>query len=232
MNLAHWRTYLVTQASLSAGRPTAEIVREAIDGGIDVVQLREKDTDARSRYDLGLELRELTAQADVDLIVNDRIDIARAIDADGVHLGQRDLPVTVARDQLGPDAVIGCSTSMVAEATQAEADGADYLGVGAVYGTSSKDVESDKDGIGLERIAAITDAVSIPIVGIGGITAENAGAVAEAGADGVAVISELTAAEEPAAATERLVDAVVGGDEDGREPASETEDDDTVVIDR
>lgn len=217
MNSSQWRTYLVTQAPLSAGRPTPEIVREAIDGGVDIVQLREKGTDARSRYELGLELRELTAEADVDLIVNDRIDIARAIDADGVHLGQRDLPVTVARNQLGPDAVIGCSTSTVGEATRAEADGADYLGVGAVYGTSSKDVTSGKDGIGLERIAAIADAVSIPVVGIGGITAENAGAVVEAGADGVAVISEITAAEEPKAATERLVDAVAGGGDDTEE---------------
>ncbi|WP_276252639.1 thiamine phosphate synthase [Halomontanus rarus] len=213
MNPSQWRTYLVTQAPLSAGRSTPEIVREAIAGGVDAVQLREKGTDARTRYELGLELRELTAEADVDLIVNDRIDIARAIDADGVHLGQRDLPVSVARDQLGSDAVIGCSTSTVAEATRAEADGADYLGVGAVYGTSSKDVASGKDGIGPDRIAAIADAVSIPVVGIGGITVENAGAVVEAGADGVAVISEITAAEEPTAAAERLAAAVAGDDD-------------------
>ena len=208
MNPSSWRTYLVTQASLSDGRPTLEIVRAAIDGGVDAVQLREKDSSARSRYELGRELRELTAEAGVDLIVNDRVDIARAIDADGVHVGQSDLPVAVARDLLGSDAIVGCSTATVAEAREAEAEGADYLGVGAVYGTSSKDVDDDQDGIGPERIAAIADAVSIPVVGIGGITATNAGPVVEAGAAGVAVISEITAAPDPRAAAEALTAAV------------------------
>ena len=208
MNPSNWRTYLVTQASLSGDRTTPEIVRAAIDGGIDAVQLREKETSARSRYELGHELRELTAAAGVDLIVNDRIDIAQAIDADGVHVGQSDLPVAVARDLLGPDAIVGCSASTVAAARAAEADGADYLGVGAVYGTSSKDVDDAKDGVGPERIAAIADAVSIPIVGIGGITADNAEAVVEAGASGVAVVSEITAASQPRVATETLTDVI------------------------
>ncbi|SEQ84706.1 thiamine phosphate synthase [Natrinema salaciae] len=208
MNPSNWRTYLVTQASLSGDRSTPEIVRAAIDGGIDAVQLREKGTSARSRHELGLEVRELTAEAGVDLLVNDRVDIAESIDADGVHVGQSDLSVAVARDLLGPDAIVGCSASTVADARKAAAEGADYLGVGAVYGTSSKDVDDAKDGIGPERIADIADAVSIPIVGIGGITADNAGPVVEAGAAGVAVISELTAAREPRAATEALAAAV------------------------
>ncbi|MDF9747634.1 thiamine phosphate synthase [Natrinema salsiterrestre] len=208
MNISDWRTYLVTQASLSGERSTVAVVSAAIDGGIDVVQLREKGTSARSRYELGLELRELTAEAGVDLIVNDRVDIARAIDADGVHVGQSDLPVGVARDLLGPDAIVGCSTSTIAKARKAEADGADYLGVGAVYGTSSKDVTDEKVGIGPKRIAEISDAVSIPVVGIGGITADNAGPVVDAGATGVAVISEITAAPDPRAATESLAAAV------------------------
>ncbi|ELZ07023.1 thiamine phosphate synthase [Natrialba aegyptia] len=201
---SNWRTYLVTQASLSAGLSTAEIARKAIAGGVDAIQLREKDTDARTRYELGRELREFTAEADVALIVNDRVDLAQAIDADGVHVGQSDLPVAVARDLLGPDAIVGCSTSTVAEARRAEADGADYLGVGSIYGTTSKAVAEHKDGIGPERVAEITDAVSIPVVGIGGITADNAGLVADAGATGVAVISEITAADDPRAATEAL----------------------------
>ncbi len=208
MNPATYGTYLVTQASVSADRETTEIVEAAIDGGIDVVQLREKKTTAQRRYELGLEVREITAGADVDLIVNDRVDIAQAIDADGVHLGQSDLPVGVARELLGPEAVIGCSASTVDEARRAEADGADYLGVGTVYGTTSKEVDAYKDGVGPERIAEITDAVSIPVVGIGGITAANAGSVVDAGAVGVAVISEITAAEDPCAATESLATAV------------------------
>ncbi|QSX00828.1 thiamine phosphate synthase [Haloterrigena alkaliphila] len=208
MDPSNYGTYLVTQQSLSEDRSTLEIVRAAIEGGVDVVQLREKETEARFRYDLGRELREVTAEAGVDLIVNDRADVAEAIDADGVHVGQSDLPVGVARDLLGSDAVVGCSTSAVEEALEAEAAGADYLGVGAVYGTSSKDVAAEEDGIGPERIAAIADAVSIPVVGIGGITADNAGPVVEAGAAGVAVISEITAADDPRAATEALAAAV------------------------
>lgn len=208
MNPSNWRTYLVTQESLSAGRSTPEIVRAAIDGGVDAVQLREKETDARTRYELGRELRELTRAAAVDLIVNDRIDLARAVDADGVHLGQSDLPVAVARELLDSDAVVGCSASTVEEATRAETDGADYLGVGAIYGTTSKDVVEEHDGVGPERIAEIDEAVSIPVVGIGGITAENAREVVEAGAAGVAVISEITAAADPAAATETLAGVV------------------------
>ncbi|RQG90159.1 thiamine phosphate synthase [Natrarchaeobius halalkaliphilus] len=208
MNFPNWRTYLVTQASVSAGRPTDEIVSEAIDGGIDAVQLREKGTEAVSRYELGLEVRERTAEAGVDLIVNDRIDIAAAIDADGVHVGQSDLPVAVARELLGPDAIVGCSAATVEEAGQAEADGADYLGIGTIYGTASKEVEEYKDGVGPDRVAAIADAVSIPVVGIGGVTAENAAPIVEAGAVGVAVISEITAADEPRAATEALARAV------------------------
>ncbi|RQG94646.1 thiamine phosphate synthase [Natrarchaeobius chitinivorans] len=217
MNYPNWGTYLVTQESLSRGRSTGRIVREAVAGGIDVVQLREKDTDARFRYELGLELREITAEAGVDLIVNDRVDIADAIDADGVHVGQSDLPVAVARDLLGSDAIVGCSTSTVEQAERAEADGADYLGVGTIYGTTSKDVASEKDGVGPERVAAIADAVSIPIVGIGGVTVDNATPVVEAGAAGVAVISEITTADDPRAAAAGLVEAVETGKQLGSE---------------
>lgn len=208
MEPSTWRTYLVTQASIAEDRSTPEVVRAAIEGGIDAVQLREKETNARSRYELGLELRELTAEAGVDLIVNDRVDIAEAINADGVHVGQSDLPVSVARDLLGPEAIVGCSASTVEEARRAEADGADYLGVGSVYGTTSKDVPEAENGIGPERIAEVVKSVSIPVVGIGGITAGNAGPVAEAGAAGVAVISEIAAADDPAAATDALARTV------------------------
>ena len=211
MNPRDWQTYLVTQESLSGGRSSLEVVTEAIAGGVDVVQLREKDTDARWRYELGSELREITAESEVGLLVNDRVDIAQAIDADGVHLGQSDLPVEVARDLLGPEAVIGCSTSTVEEAREAEAAGADYLGVGAVYGTSSKEVPEEKNGTGLELVSEIANAVSIPVIGIGGVTAENAAPVCEAGAAGVAVISAVTAAEDPAATTRDLEAAVTEG---------------------
>ncbi len=208
MDPATWRTYLVTQASRSAGRDTVEVVRAALAGGVDAVQLREKGTDARHRYRLGRELRELTADAGVPLIINDRVDLAAVVDADGVHLGQSDLPVAVAREQLGPEAVVGCSTSTTAEAEQAVAEGADYLGVGAVYATDSKDVPEEESGIGPERVREIASTVDVPIVGIGGIDADNAAAVVRAGATGVAVISAITAEDEPAAATRRLGEVV------------------------
>ena len=206
-----WRTYLVTQESLSAGRSTVEVARAAIEGGVDVIQLRDKEQSALRRYRTGRELRELAAEADVDLIVNDRIDLARAIDADGVHLGQDDLPLSVAREQLGEDAILGKSTSFVEEAVEAEREGADYLGVGAIYGTSSKDVPDDEADFGPERVREIVEAVEIPVIGIGGVDATNAAPVVEAGAAGVAVITAITQADDPAAATRELREAVERG---------------------
>jgi thiamine-phosphate pyrophosphorylase len=204
-------TYLVTQSNQSRGRPTAAVVRAAIAGGIDVVQLREKHASVRERLAVGEELRRLTREAGVTFVVNDRVDLAVAVDADGVHLGDDDLPVGVARDQLGADALVGRSVSTVDGAERAERDGADYLGVGAIYRTGSKETDPEQTEIGLERVEAVCDAVSIPVVGIGGVTHERAGDVVGAGADGVAVVSEITAADDPEAATRRLVEAVAGG---------------------
>jgi len=204
--------YLVTQASLSAGRSTAEVVAAAVEGGVDVVQLREKGTTARHRHELGRELRDLTA-ADVPLLVNDRADLALAVGADGVHLGDEDLPVPAARELLGPEATIGRSVSTVPAAEAAVAAGADYLGVGAVFRTDSKDVDPDGSEVGVERVRAIADAVDAPIVAIGGITPENAADAVAAGADGVAVITAITGADDVAAATRALGEAV----EQGRE---------------
>ncbi|AQL42747.1 thiamine-phosphate diphosphorylase [Halorientalis sp. IM1011] len=204
-------TYLVTAEPISEGRSTTEIVEAAIAGGIDVVQLREKEMPARERYDLGLELRELTREAGVPLIVNDRIDLAAAVDADGVHLGDEDLPIAVAREQLGAGAVVGRSVSTPEAAREAERAGADYLGVGAVYPTNSKDTDPEGTEIGLDRIEAVAEAVGIPVVGIGGVKPDTAAAVIEAGADGVAVISAITAAEDPEVATRDLGAAVERG---------------------
>jgi len=204
-----WDVYLVTQESLSAGRSTREVVESAIAGGVDVVQLREKDRSARERYHLGRKLREVTREAGVTFVVNDRVDLARAVDADGVHLGDEDLPLSVAREILGEDAILGRSVSFVDDAVAAERASADYLGVGAVHSTGSKDdIDDDEHGIGPGRVSDIADAVDIPVVGIGGITAENAGAVLRAGADGVAVITAITGADDPEAATRDLGEAV------------------------
>lgn len=200
--------YLVTDESLSTGRSTIETVEGAIRGGIDIVQLREKGTKARERYELGLELRDVTAAADVPLLVNDRVDLAASIDADGVHLGDDDLPIPAAREQLGEGAIIGRSVSTPEAARRAERTGADYLGVGAVFETNSKETDPEQSNIGLERVREIRETTELPLVGIGGITPENAGRVVEAGADGVAVISAITAADDPERATRRLGAAV------------------------
>jgi thiamine-phosphate pyrophosphorylase len=204
-------TYLVTQRDLSAGRSTAEIVDAALAGGIDVVQVREKHDSARDQLAVAREIRGTTAAAGVPLVVNDRVDVALAAGADGVHLGDDDLPIDVARDQLGEDALIGRSVSTVEAARAAESAGADYLGVGAVYATSSKDVDDENQAIGLDVVEDIGDAVDIPCVGIGGVTAENAADVVAAGADGVAVITAITRADDPEAATRDLNDAVEAG---------------------
>ena len=207
--MSDWDVYLVTQESLSAGRSTREVVEAAIAGGVDVVQLREKDRSARERYHLGRKLRTLTREAGVTFVVNDRVAIAQAVDADGVHLGDEDLPVSVAREILGADAVVGRAVSFVEDAVAAERAGADYLGVGAVYSTGSKDdIDDDEYAIGPERVADIAAAVDIPVVGIGGVDADNAGPVVEAGADGVAVITAITRADDPEAATRELGEAV------------------------
>jgi thiamine-phosphate pyrophosphorylase len=209
---ANFETYLVTQENLSSGRTTRSVVEAAITGGVDAVQVREKHRSAREQLVAARELRDMTAPADVALLVNDRVDVAVASEADGVHLGDDDLPVEVAREQLGAEAIIGRSVSTVEEAREAESAGADYLGVGAVYRTDSKDdVPEEEQGIGLDTVRAIDEAVDIPFVGIGGITPENAEDVAAAGADGVAVISAITQADDPAAATSTLAEAVQSG---------------------
>ena len=210
MDTDQWRAYLVTQGSLSEGRSTETVVEAAIEGGVDAVQLREKGSSAQHRIELGERLRELTTAAGVDLIVNDRIDIAYAVGADGVHLGQSDPSVSTAREILGPEATVGVSVSTVSEARLAAISGADYLGVGAVYGTDSKpDAETADDGLGVDQLAKIADSVTLPIVAIGGITPENASGPIQAGASGVAAISTITAADDPAAATRELREAVV-----------------------
>jgi len=189
------------------GDPT-DLVEAAIAGGIDVVQLREKDATARERYRIGRELREITREAGVPLVVNDRIDLAAAIDADGVHLGDDDLPIPVAREQLGGDAVVGRSVSTPEGAREAERAGADYLGVGAVFPTTTKETAPGQSDVGTDRIEAVRAATELPFVGIGGITPANAGRVIGAGADGVAVVSAIAGADDPEAATRDLVDSV------------------------
>lgn len=202
------RLYVLTDRGLSRGRSEREVVRAAIAGGATAIQLRWKSGTMREAVEVGRELKALCAESGVLFVVNDRIDLALALDADCVHLGEEDLPLGEARRIIGDRMLIGYSPPTIDEAIDAQRLGADYLGVGPVYGTTSK---SDAgDAVGVDRIANVARTASIPIVGIGGITATNAAAVVQAGATGVAVISSVVAADNIEAAARSLRAAVDG----------------------
>ncbi len=203
-----WSVYVITDRRAAGDRPLTDVIREALAGGATVVQLREKAATTREIVQLARTLHTITRAAQVPLIVNDRLDIALAVGAEGVHVGQEDMPAPLARGLIGPDRILGVSAGTVAEARQAEDDGADYLGVGDVYGTPSKPDAGEP--IGVQGLRKIAQAVSIPVVGIGGITADRAAAVIEAGAAGVAVISAVVGAPNPEAAAHRLRQIVRG----------------------
>lgn len=194
--------YLVTDATLAGGRPVEEIVHEAVEGGVTVVQLREKAASSREMLRQARALKEILAPRGIPLIVNDRCDVALAAGADGVHVGQGDLPCALVREIVGPGLVIGVSVSSVAEAVQAERDGADYLGVSPVFETPTK--TDTPAAVGLDGFRRIREAVRLPLVAIGGIHAGNAAAVIRAGADGIAVVSAIVGAPDPRAAARAL----------------------------
>ncbi len=199
--------YLVTDERLSKGRATAETVRAAIRGGVDAVQLRGKDLPIREQLTIGRALRTITREAGVLFIVNDRLDLALALDADGVHVGQDDLPADVVRRLVGPEWIVGVSAATIAEARAARDDGADYIGVGPIWGTATKLDAGVAVGPGL--IATLKAAVELPMVGIGGIGAGNAAQVIAAGGDGVAVVSAIMSVDDPEAAARDLKARIV-----------------------
>lgn len=198
-----WDLYVITDEALSGGRSHEEQTRAALAGGAGVIQLRDKTASSRRLYEAAVAMRKLCREAGALLIVNDRVDIALAADADGVHVGPDDLPVAVAR-RLLPGRILGASAGTVEEAIAAERDGADYLGVGAVYEARGSKADAGAP-VGPERVAAIRAAVPLPIVGIGGIKASNAAPVIAAGAHGVAVITGVVAASDIAAAAREFL---------------------------
>jgi thiamine-phosphate pyrophosphorylase len=188
---------------LDTGRSPVDVARACLEGGARLLQLRLKGVSARALHEAALALRALTRAAGAAFVVNDRPDVAAAVGAEGVHLGQDDVPVSVARAVLGAGQWVGVSTHDLGEARAALADGADYLGVGPVFDTGSKVGALPARGLELVRtVRALTDR---PLVAIGGITAETAPAVRGAGADAVAVIGAIVRADDPAAATRDLV---------------------------
>lgn len=198
----HLNLHLVTDRALSRDRPLLEIVRAAVAGGIRVVQLREKECSTREFVELGRVLAVELQRLSVPLLINDRVDIALAIGADGVHIGQSDMPYAIARQLLGPRALIGLSVESVADARAAEDYDVAYLGLSPIYATPTKtDLHHQ---LGLEGIRAIRAVSRHRLVAIGGIHAGNAADILAAGADGVAVVSAICAADDPTGATHAL----------------------------
>ncbi|KOA21533.1 thiamine-phosphate synthase [Clostridium homopropionicum DSM 5847] len=183
--------YLITDRSFLNGRSLANCVREAIEGGVTLIQVREKDISTREFFKVAKEVKEVTTKYNIPLIINDRIDIALAIDADGIHLGQSDMPIEIARKILGKDKIIGISAGSISEALEAEKNGADYLGIGTVFFTGTKkDIE---EPIGIEGLKEIVNKIKIPSVAIGGINKNNCEEVMKAGVNGISLISAILA---------------------------------------
>jgi thiamine-phosphate pyrophosphorylase len=180
--------YLVTDDGCLQGRALLDCVREALEGGVTLVQYRAKTASSAEMYNEALQLKALCDSFKVPLIINDRLDIAMAVGAAGVHLGQDDLPCAAARKILGEDYIIGVSAHNPAEAAEALQSGADYLGCGAVFSTATK---ADVKKLGTDGLAAICREKGLPVVGIGGVTADNYREVRVAGADGAAIVSGI-----------------------------------------
>lgn len=187
--------YLVTDRDLALGRTLDEVIQPAVRGGVTCVQLREKKSPAREFLELARMTRKSLDNLGIPLIINDRLDIALAAGADGVHLGQSDIPLEDARRILGKDWIIGISASSVRSAVEAERGGADYIGVSPVFSTPTKTDTSP--ALGLEGLREMRKAVSIPLVGIGGLNTGNAAEVIRSGADGIAVVSAVMSAPDP-----------------------------------
>lgn len=194
--------YLCTDRGCLMGRDLNHAVEQAIAGGCTVVQLREKNIETSEFYQIAKEVKQVTDRYQVPLLINDRLDIVLAVDADGVHLGQTDLPAAIARQILGPDKIIGVTAKSVEQAQKAYADGADYLGVGAVYPSPTK---PDAKAITLAGLREIVRSVSIPVVAIGGITKEKIAELKPCGIAGVAVISAILGGEDPKKNAEEIL---------------------------
>ena len=193
--------YLVTDNSDDEEK-FLKTIEEGIKGGVTVVQIREKTADTLDFYNLALKVKEITEKYNIPLIINDRVDIALAIDADGVHVGQSDMPCDVTRKLIGKDKILGISAATVDEAKKAQKDGADYIGTGAVFPTTTK---NDASSVTKEELKKIVESIDIPVVAIGGINLENASQLTDTGIAGLSVVSAIMSSENPKKSSQELL---------------------------
>jgi thiamine-phosphate diphosphorylase len=204
--ISDWDLYLVTDGRVYPGRTHIDEVKAAIAGGTKVVQFREKQMIDRNMITIGKVLRSITAEAGIDFIMNNRVDIALALGAEGVHVGQEDMPVELTRRLMGPNKIVGTSVSTVTEAIKAEKDGASYIAASPVFATLTK--ADTPLPTGLDGLKEIAESVNIPIVAIGGINLGNIDEVISAGADVIAVVSAVVCAPDMRKAVEELTSAI------------------------
>lgn len=201
-----FQLYVITGEEFHPTRDVVEVMEEAIQGGADIIQLRDKTNSKRVVLDKARRLRELTRKYDIPFIVNDHIDIALAVDADGIHLGQDDMPLNIAREIVGPDKIIGISTHRIQEAREAEQGGADYIGAGPIFPTNSK---SDVvDPVTTSYLNEVISEISIPFVAIGGIKLHNVADVVDTGAHRICVISEVVGSEDVKATSKLFIQKI------------------------
>ncbi len=201
MNNIDLSLYLVTDNSENEEK-FLKTIEDAILGGVTVVQVREKTADTLDFYNLALKVKEITTKYNIPLIINDRVDVALAIDADGVHVGQSDMPCDITRELIGENKILGVSAATIEEAKKAENDGADYIGTGAVFPTATKD---DAESVTKKELIDIVNSINIPVVAIGGITKENANDLKDTGIKGLSVVSAIMHADNPKKASEELL---------------------------
>ena len=201
--------YLVTDRSVMSAKSLEQAVEQAIQGGCTVVQLREKYASSREFFETAQRVKQITDSYHIPLIINDRTDICLAVNAAGIHIGQQDLPAKIVRSMVGPDKIIGVYAATLSEAIQAEQDGADYMGVGAMFATSTK---TNTRPVTIEQLTQIKQAVQIPVVAIGGIQSSNVTTLTDTGIDGIAVVSAILAQENITHAAEQLKTCFTGAE--------------------
>ena len=199
------KLYLVTDSSILKGRDFYKSIEESLKGGVTTLQLREKDASGNEFLEKAYKLRELTKKYNTMFIINDRVDIALLVDADGVHVGQSDIPALEVRKLVGKDKIVGVSVRTLGEAIEAKENGADYLGVGAMFGTNTK---LDAKSVSMDILRAIKDNIDLPIVAIGGLNLENIKYLKECNIDGYAVISAILGSEDIYLETKKWIDRI------------------------